>query len=82
MPGCSGRTPGTTGTQLVIPRLPAHPVVLPDTLHQILAEDLPPLQEARGRELGGRASSLCGKSPGLSPGARSAQSPSNNHGLR
>lgn len=43
-------------------------MMLPDTIHQILAEDLPPLQEAGGRELGDRATSLCRESPGLSRG--------------
>lgn len=35
-----------------------HLVMLLDTFHQVLPEDLPALQEARGRELGGIAS-LC-----------------------
>lgn len=41
-------------------------MVLSDTLHQILAEDLPPLQELRGCELGDHVANLCGKSLGLS----------------
>lgn len=38
-------------------------MVLLDTLHQVLAEDLPPLQEARGRELGDSTTRVCGESP-------------------
>lgn len=51
----------------------AHLVVLLDVLHQLLAEDLPSLQEARGRELRGCSVSLCGTSPDLSPGLSPGQ---------
>ena len=52
----SGPSPGPAGevlpprTERVTPV--THPVVLPDALHQILAEDLSAPQEVRGRELG------------------------------
>lgn len=50
--------------------------MLLDSGHQVLAEDLAPLQQARRRKLGDRTASLCRKSQGLSPGARPTQSPS------
>ena len=75
----SGPSPGPAGevlpprTERVTPV--THPVVLPDALHQILAEDLSAPQEVRGRELGSRAASLCGKTSGLSPPPGPAPSP-------
>lgn len=38
-----------------------HFVMLLDSLHQVLSEDVPALQEARGCELRGTTTSLCKK---------------------
>lgn len=57
----------------------AHLVMFLDPVHQVLAEDPPPLQQPGGCELGGGAAGLCGEESRLSPGQAHPSNPSSEH---